>query len=64
MRFAVIPVKKIYILAAAVVVTALLVVTLSETGAYAVFYGNGFKRLPIYSVQTDEKKIAISFRYR
>lgn len=61
MRFAVIPVKKIYILAAAVVVAALLVVTLSQTGAYAVFYGNGFKRLPIYSVQTDEKKIAISF---
>lgn len=35
--------------------------TLNKTGAYAVFYGGNLRRLPIYSVGTDEKKVAISF---
>lgn len=34
---------------------------LSTTGAYQVFYGSNLRQLPIYSVQTSEKKIAISF---
>ncbi|MBQ9485616.1 MAG: polysaccharide deacetylase family protein [Clostridia bacterium] len=34
---------------------------LFSTKAYAVFYGGNLRKLPIYSVQTDEKKIAISF---
>ncbi len=36
-------------------------ITLGKTGAYAVFYNGNLKKLPIYSVQTDEKKVAISF---
>ena len=31
------------------------------TGAYAVFTGGTVRKLPIYSVETEEKKIAISF---
>lgn len=34
---------------------------LFSTGAYAVFYGATLKKLPIYYVKTEEKKIAISF---
>ena len=36
-------------------------ITLFSTGAYAVFYGGNFRKLPIYYVKTDEKKVAISF---
>ena len=38
-----------------------LIFTISGTGAYQVFYGKNFKRLPIYYVKTDKKQIAISF---
>lgn len=34
---------------------------LSGTGAYAVFYGSALRKLPVYSVKTDEKKLSISF---
>lgn len=37
------------------------VLTLKFTGAHAVFYGYNLRRLPIYSVETSEKKISISF---
>ena len=36
-------------------------VALFSTDAYAVFYGENLRKLPIYYVKTDEKKIAISF---
>lgn len=36
-------------------------VLLGQTGAYAVFYNGNLRKLPIYSVQTDQKKVAISF---
>ena len=39
--------------AAAVLVLCIL---LSSTGAYAVFYGGTLRKLPIYSVETAEKK--------
>ena len=35
--------------------------TLSTTGAYQVFYGGTLKKLPIYSVKTENKQVAISF---
>ena len=61
MKITVLSAKKI---AGAVVLAAVLIicsVLISETGAYAVFYGYGYKKLPIYSVNTQEKKVAISF---
>lgn len=38
-----------------------LVFAVQGTGAYAVFYNQTVRAIPIYSVGTDEKKIAISF---
>lgn len=43
---------------ALIVIASLL---LSFTGASAVFYGKPLKKLPIYYVKTEEKKLAISF---
>ncbi len=34
---------------------------LTFSGAYAVFYAKASRKLPIYSVETNEKKVAISF---
>lgn len=61
MRFTVLSAKKIAAILAIVIFAAFSVFLVADTGAYAVFYGNGFKKLPIYSVKTDEQKIAISF---
>lgn len=41
--------------------TILTISLLSFSGAYAVFYGSKLKKLPIYYVKTEEKKVAISF---
>ena len=46
--------------AIALVITACLTI-LSTTGTYAVFFSKPIKKLPIYSVETDKKEIAISF---
>ena len=42
-------------------VLALLVVATSATKSVAVFLGNSPRLVPIYSVKTDEKKVALSF---
>lgn len=47
-------------LALALIVTALSL-ALHFTGAYAVYTGGTVRRLPIYSVEREDKKIAISF---
>ena len=56
-------VKKKRIILSAIICLALvvLITTMSASGAYNVFYGYSVKKLPIYSVDTEEKKIAISF---
>ena len=48
---------------AAALVAAVLVLSLvlGTTGAYAVFLGGTVRKLPVYSVETEEKKISISF---
>ncbi len=46
---------------ALVIALVCLITSLSITGAYAVFYNKQLRRLPIYYVKTDEKKLAISF---
>jgi len=61
MYFACFSKKKILSLTALMLCLVACVLTLSKTGVYAVFYGSNLKKLPIYSVQTEEKKIAISF---
>ena len=44
-----------------IVVGIICVAILTGTGAYQVFYGYAVRELPIYSVETTEKKVAISF---
>lgn len=44
--------------AAAVLVLSLL---LSATGAYVVFTGGTVRKLPVYSVETEQKKVAVTF---
>ncbi len=61
MYFTVLTKKKILTTIALALVGIISSLTLSHTGAYQVFYGGTLRKLPIYSVQTDEKKVAISF---
>ena len=53
--------KKLLGIIAACCIAAMLVLTVFASGAQAVFYGGNLSKLPIYSVETEEKKIAISF---
>lgn len=46
---------------AACVLLAALSLTTYYTGAYAVYFGNTPRLVPIYSVETEEKKVAITF---
>lgn len=61
MYFACLRKRKIVAATALLLAGIMSAITLSLTGASAVFYGGNLKKLPIYSVKTDEKKIAISF---
>ncbi|MFQ7036546.1 MAG: polysaccharide deacetylase family protein, partial [Candidatus Borkfalkia sp.] len=45
----------------AVAIALALCLALHYTGAYAVYFNNTVRKLPIYSVGTEEKKISISF---
>lgn len=61
MKFLVASKKKLTVSLAAIAFVALLLVTIGQTGAYAVYVGRTTRRLPVYCVQTDEKKVAITF---
>ena len=53
--------KTLLVVLSMLLVGVISVVVLSGTGAHTVFYGDNLRKLPIYSVKTEEKKIAISF---
>lgn len=61
MNFAVLSGKKLLIATCLILVGIISFSILAGTNAYAVFYGGAPKLLPIYSVKTEEKKVAISF---
>ncbi|MBQ8427537.1 MAG: polysaccharide deacetylase family protein [Clostridia bacterium] len=61
MYFAVFSKRKILISLCIALSIVFVAITLKTTGAYSVFYGATLRKLPIYRVQTEEKKIAISF---
>ena len=61
MYFALLNKKKFFVAVALVCCGIMAVISLFSTKAYAVFYSGSFKKLPIYYVKTEEKKIAISF---
>ena len=53
--------KRAALFAIGTALAVVLCVLLSATGAYAVYYGGTLRKLPIYSVETEEKRIAITF---
>lgn len=53
--------KNILLCAAAAIMITVLSVTVYLTGAYAVFYGNTPRLVPIYSVEREDKVVSISF---
>ena len=53
--------KRAALFALGTALAVVLCVLLSATGAYAVYYGGTLRKLPIYSVETEEKRIAITF---
>lgn len=53
--------KSILLALATVILVAVLSVSVYYTNAYAVYFGNTPRLIPIYSVETEEKKISISF---
>ncbi len=61
MYFSVLHKKTIFKYLSLIIVAIICMVILSGTGAYQVFYGYAVRELPIYRVDTQEKKIAISF---
>ena len=61
MKIGVLRLRRAVLFCGAVAVVAALVLALRLTGAYAVFTGGTVRDLPIYSVEREDKKIAISF---
>ncbi len=52
---------RLAVLSGLIAIALAVIVCLQSTGAYAVYFGAVKRSLPIYSVQTEEKKVAISF---
>ena len=61
MKYIFIKKRQILIFLLATVIFALSVVLVKTTNTKEVFYGGNLKELPIYSVERDDNKIAISF---
>lgn len=61
MNFVVLSKKKLITALCVFLSAAVLFLSLDVTGAYQVFYGGTLRKLPIYCVKTEEKKVAISF---
>ncbi len=61
MHFAVLTKKKIIVIFALALAGILSSICVSKTGAYNVFFGYAVRELPIYRVEREDKKIAISF---
>lgn len=57
----VLKIKKIVLAVAAALLFTVLSLSVRYSGAYAVYYGNTPRKLPIYSVERDEKLISITF---
>ncbi|MBE7083196.1 MAG: deacetylase [Clostridiales bacterium] len=61
MYFTVLSKKKILKVVTAFLIIVLLTILVQKSGAYQVVTGSATKKLPIYYVSTEEKKVAISF---
>lgn len=61
MPFCVIKSRTIKIICAMIIVAVLLCVPINGSNAAQVFFGYSARRVPVYSVATEEKQVAISF---
>lgn len=61
MRFITVYIRRAGALIGLIALVAASIFALSATGAYAVYFGGTTRSLPIYCVERDDKKIAISF---
>ena len=61
MHFCVIKSRSLKIFAALLVVVVLLAVSINGSTSAQVFFGYAPRKVPIYSVDTSEKQVAISF---
>ncbi len=61
MKFLIFSKKKLLVLFSFALSFIVLLVAVGQTGAYAVYAGKTTRKLPIYCVQTEEKKVALTF---
>lgn len=61
MRFLVVPKRQIYIGLSVCLLIMLLLCNISNQSMADVYFGKSMRKVPIYSVKTEEKKVAISF---
>lgn len=61
MKFLVLRKHTLKIAFLAIIVSVLLCVPFGENSASSVFFGDNLRKVPIYNVQTEEKKVALSF---
>ncbi|MBR1926132.1 MAG: polysaccharide deacetylase family protein [Clostridia bacterium] len=61
MKFLVLKKHTLIFAALVIALCTMLSLPFGENSAASVFFGDNLRKVPIYSVQTDEKKVAISF---
>lgn len=61
MKFVIIKRRRLITAIALILCAVVLMLSMSYTGAYAVFYGQTLRRIPIYRVDKKEKVVALSF---
>lgn len=61
MRFLVVPKKYLYIGVSIFLLILMLIINVSNSSMADVYFGKSMRKVPIYCVKTEEKKVAISF---
>lgn len=61
MHFVVVKMKSLIMFVAVMFTIVMLSVSVNGNTAASVYFGNSFRKVPIYNVKTDEKVVAISF---
>jgi len=61
MKFLILKKHTLTITILAIILCSVLCLSFGENSAASVFFGDNLKKVPIYSVQTEENKVAISF---
>ena len=61
MKFVVLKRSVLWLAFFSIMLCGILSVPLGENSMAAVFFGDNLRKVPIYNVQTEEKRVAISF---